>query len=132
TPFKTITRKLAPAISDLQAIEEVIVETKSTVSVAGNTYIDIYTVPPGKILCLERVTAYPVMINNSGVMVNIKIGVVDYTLDGAVASIINDYAFFPVTQKVNEGSIVRLRFITSAAGHTWNGWVYGYLINKYT
>lgn len=125
------TCKVYPAISDLQAIEEVIVETEEVESVITDTYIDIYTVPAGKILCMERVVAYPVMINNSGVMVYIKIGADYYWLDGAVASVINNYTFFPLTQKVDAGATVGVRFIVSAAGHTWNAWLYGYLIDKY-
>jgi hypothetical protein len=79
------TVKAYPAITDLQALKEVLLEKDSyQVVSAGTKYRDIYTVPPGVITCIIAVGGYSNSVDPTRVASYIKRNGSYYYLDTAV------------------------------------------------
>ncbi len=84
-PFRTLTRKLAPAISDLQAIESVIRYEYRDSGVTGDITKDSGTVPAGKLWVMTMACCS--MDNGVAVRMShmIRDGVDEYYINGLVA-----------------------------------------------
>lgn len=126
------TRKLTPAISDLQAISGFVRMTAQSLNVGAPTYDhDIYTVPADKIFIQQLILVYSGQADPTFVGFILRSGGIDYnwlnTNYGAAWS--NIRSIFHIMY--NEGETVRVHWSGTLAGTDVFANLLGYLIDKY-
>lgn len=126
------TRKVDPAIADLQAIESFVrkVEMKNNVG-APNYNHDLYTVPGGKILVLSFIQAFCWQADPTIIAFALRKAPDDYSFyTAAYGAAFESHDVFE-TIYFNENEIVRIKWTGTLAATDVQAVFFGHLIDKY-
>jgi len=128
TEFKTLTKKRTPAISDIQAIEDVISEYE-TDDVTGGRFDHSFTAcPAGKLWVIQAVSSYC-----GAAWGNTNIYIRNGTEYHAVASptVANLFAYWNGTLILEEDEFILLENRVAVNGNTYHVSMRGYQIDLY-
>lgn len=134
TIFKTVTEKRAPAIGDMQAVEEMIRKHLGEGKGASPHVINLYTVPDGKIFMVSMLYATYSGVTVTAIDVTARVDippVVPFPLAYWKHTVPWEVHTWFGSLPLNEGELIRFNFVGGAAGGNVIVAIMGYLINKY-
>lgn len=126
------TRKLTPAICDLQAPESFVRVSDVAANVGAPNYAhNVYTVPAGKVFKLEMLMAYCFQTTPTQIDFILVSGGVGYVFYNALYGLAWERHRWTTHILFDEDEIVRVYWTTTLAGTTVMGGVFGHLFDKY-
>ena len=128
----TNTRKITPAIADLQAPQQLVRQSLVANNVGAPNYDhDLYTVPAGKIFVLQFLNAYCEQIDPTSLAFIFRKGVVNYFFYWGLYTAAWEYHIWSTALTLDEGEILRVRWNGTLAATDVHGAFAGYIIDKY-
>lgn len=132
TLFKTTTRKLTPAVADLQAVSGFVRIYDVDLNVGAPNYMqDAYTVPAGKIFVMEYLMAMCAQADPTLIEFAVRLGIVNYRYYEAAYAGAWTRHDWKTGMIYNEGEIVRVIWTATLATTDCYVTVIGHLIDKY-
>jgi len=125
------TRKSTPAITDLQAAEEIIRVDGSIVVAGGNEYYNVYTVPAGKIYQLQNICGCYTSVAGLNIFFYVKVGAVYHYFYVRAYGAAWEWHCQTGIFSVMAGDIVGVRITPVANGQSIYGRTFGYLTDIY-
>lgn len=125
------TRKVDPAIGDLQAPESFMRNLVSTVAGGGPNDLDIYTVAPGKMFVCEVVNGVSNLASPARCQMMMRKGVTDYMFYNEAVAFNWEMQIYNRAMLFDEGEILRVSFTACAGGELLYAWAFGHIIDKY-
>ena len=125
------TRKVYPAVTDLQAPESMVAEGDTLVVALGSEYFDLYTVPAGKILVLNNISGSHSAATPTIIMFYVKVDAVYHYFYIAPYGGAWEWHCFNCDFPVDEGNKIGVRLVNVINGETKSCRLFGYLCDKY-
>ena len=127
----TTTKKLAPAIADLQAPQSIVRASVVNTAVAGNNLVTVYTVPAGKLFqmqCNQCLCDSAAPVN---IVMHVDVAGEAFYFATPPYGGAWDIVLITIPMLLNEGEIIKHNWIACTIGDTLWDKVMGYLIDKY-
>ena len=131
TEFKTSTVKRSPAIADAGSIEAMVAENKQLVAGAGNIFLDVATVPAGKIWKILAMNAFCSTGNPTSIRFYIQPDVIRFYFSQQAYGVAWDHTPWDGEQWANAGDKIGCLWLGCVVNDVLSNTLIGYQVDKY-